>query len=120
MIISGNFVALQVKKDFVSSVEELEPKVIWVNLGNLSRLECYDEAYYLHVIGDDRDFRLTSEAASEIINHMRKEHDDEFRESFEALKNDPGFKKAIKFYFEHRKEAKNDNKGTEVKEQENE
>lgn len=116
MIVSGNFVALQVKKDFVSSNEELEPKVIWVNLGNLSRLECYDEAYFLHVIGDDDDIRLTSEAASELIRVMRKEHDDEVRERFEALKNDPGFKDAVKFYMAHRKEAKNDNKGTDAAE----
>lgn len=106
MIISGNFIALQVKKDFVSSNEELEPQVIWINIGNLSRLECYQEAYYLHVLGDDEDIRLTSEAASEIIKLMRSERDEEVKKNLELLKKEPGLKEALKFYFRHDKEEK--------------
>ena len=40
---------------------------------------------------------------------MRKERDDSVRSKLEEMKDDPGFRDAVKFYFDHMKEDHDDN-----------
>lgn len=113
MIISGNFVALQKEKDFVAHDEGpiMDPQVVWFNLKNVSSLSCYEDGTYILTLvnSEEGQLELTAEAASELIKHMRKERDDSVRSKLEEMKDDPGFRDAVKFYFDHVKEEHDDN-----------
>lgn len=114
MIISGNFVAVTKRKDYLVEdeyYEAEEPDVIWFNLNNITTLRCYgDSTYYLEFDDSKHStIELTAEAASELIKHMRKERDDKVKDKLEEMKNDPGFRDAVKFYFDHMKEDHDDN-----------
>ena len=105
MIISGNFIALQKEKDFIGGYDGDEPVVVWINVNNIVQLNCYDDGYELILPGHIT-VLITSEAASEIIKLMRSERDEEVKKNLELLKKEPGLKEALKFYFRHAKEDK--------------
>ena len=47
MIISGDFIALSLGKDFVGFEDQDNPLVIWFNIRNISGLSCYRDHYRL-------------------------------------------------------------------------
>lgn len=108
MLISGDFIALQKEKDFISGYDEEEPLVVWINIRNIVQLNCYDDGYELILPGRVTVI-ITSEAASELIKFMRKERDDKVKARLDLLKEDPAFKKDVKRYLNYLEEANDGN-----------
>lgn len=103
MIISGDFIAINSKEDFVPFANDdgATPEVIWFNVKNIVGLSCYKD-YYRLIIDDEHMIELRQPAANDLIELMRKERDKKVM----AFINDPANKDAIKAYFEERKKKK--------------
>ena len=103
MIISGDFIAINSKEDFVPFVDDegKTPECFWFNIKNIVGLSCYED-YYRLIIDDEHMVELRQPAANELIALMRKDRDDKVKKFFEDPKNREAVKKE---YFDKIKEA---------------
>lgn len=110
MIISGDFIAINSKEDFVPFEEDGEgktPNVIWFNVKNIVCLSCYKD-YYRLVIDDEHMVELRQPAANGLIELMRKERDERVQKVWENLSDED--KKKAKKYFEYYRTAVKEDK----------
>lgn len=87
MIISGDFIAINSKEDFVPFEDDkgTSPDGIWFNIRNIVSLSCYKD-YYRLIIDDEHMVELRQPAANELIALMRKERDDKAHEEWNKIK----------------------------------
>lgn len=87
MIISGDFIAINSKEDFVpfEDGEAKTPDGIWFNVRNIVCLSCYKDHYRL-VIDGEHMVELRQPAANNLIALMRKERDDKAHEEWNKIK----------------------------------
>lgn len=109
MIISGDFIAINSKEDFVPFMdsENGTPEVIWFNIKNIVALSCYKD-YYRLIIDDEHMIELKQPAANQLIALMRKKRDDKIRDHMENLTDEE--KKTLIAYFEKVKKVHNEMK----------
>ncbi len=109
MIISGDFIAINSKEDFVPFMDDENgtPDVIWFNVRNIVALSCYKD-YYRLIIDDEHMVELKQPAANQLIALMRKKRDDEIRDHMGNLTDEE--KKTLIAYFEKVKKAQNEMK----------
>ena len=86
MIISGDFIAINSKEDFVPFMDDENgtPDVIWFNIRNIVALSCYKD-YYRLIIDDEHMVEIVQPAANQLIALMRKQRDDTIKEHFKNL-----------------------------------
>ena len=108
MIISGDFIAINSKEDFVpfEGNEFKTPEVFWFNIRNIVGLSCYGDHYRL-IIDDEHMVELRQPAANGLIELMRKERDERVQKVWENL-SDEDKKKAKKYFEYYRTVAKED------------
>lgn len=87
MIISGDFIAINSKEDFVPFANDkgTSPDGIWFNIRNIVSLSCYKD-YYRLIIDDEHMVELRQPAANELIALMRKERDNENNKFIDKIK----------------------------------
>lgn len=87
MIISGDFIAINSKEDFVPFADDkgTTPEVFWFNVKNIVCLSCYKD-YYRLIIDDEHMVELRQPAANGLIALMRKERDDKVNEELNKIK----------------------------------
>lgn len=109
MIISGDFIAINSKEDFVPFMDDEcgTPDVIWFNIRNIVALSCYKD-YYRLIIDDEHRVELKQPAANQLIALMRKKRDDKIRDHMGNLTDEE--KEMLIAYFEKVKKAQNEMK----------